>query len=301
MTPRVCLVPDRHDSTYPPFTRKIRPLTSNNPPLCRILGPMAFDNQPRHSTGRPTGSGARPRRAYQPGDEPPIMSGYTYHPTITEDPTQPQQPPEPDNQSGSSWGSRQRTPRASGYSQAHPSIPQRAYEPLSPGWSTPNSIDNYKPKSHIGLYIGIVVLIVVAVIGAFLLNSLPGPEEKPTNTTAPWPTPTDTRTGGIAFDNGSVKGYWLITKTAWSSHSVTITVEIQVDSGTLYYDFYAYGLDDRSQNTPTYEGPQALEPGFAGPDQVVRGTITFEVPRQDLTLVLAGSFGTQLSALTVSG
>lgn len=221
------------------------------------------------------------------------MSGYTYDPTRSYDPAHPQgttATPAPVGQPGQPM-----------YGQ--PNQPQVAQpnQPITGTHTVPDSIDNYKSKSRVGWYIAIALIVVAAIIGGIILNNIPAPQDQPTTTTGHYPTPTDTRTGGIAFDNGAVTGYWLITKTTWSGDSVTVALEIQVDTGTLFYDFYAYGLDDRSQLSPLYEGPQALEPGFAGPGQTVTGTVTFRVPRQSLTLVLSGTGVNQLSALTIEG
>ena len=164
----------------------------------------------------------------------------------------------------------------------------------------PDSIANYRPKSHLGWYILIGALLIVAIVVGILLNNLASPQAKPTPTPSQ-PVATDTRTGGLPFsDGGQVAGYWQITRTAWTSDSVTVTVEIQLDSGTLRYEFYAYDNVAGSTIEPTYDAPDSLVPGFLGPGQSITGTLTFASTQQAMTLVLASDNAyTQLSALTI--
>ena len=175
----------------------------------------------------------------------------------------------------------------------------------SPLISTPppgDSIDNYRSKTNTAWIIVLVVLLVVGIAGVIVLNNLPRPEV----TTTPTPPPpttysTESRTGGIAFEDATVSGYWRITETVWGTSGVRLTVEVMVDSGVLYYAFYAYASDDLTQHEPVTTSPMDLEPGFAGPGEKVSGTITFELPRQPMTLIMVSRGHNQLSALPVEG
>jgi hypothetical protein len=82
---------------------------------------------------------------------------------------------------------------------------------------------------------------------------------------------------------------------------VQLTIEITVDSGTLFYTFYAYSGIDMDVLEPSQTSPSDLQPGFAGPGETVVGTLTFELDRQPMTLVMAGRGKTQLAALPVEG
>ena len=201
-------------------------------------------------------------------DETPILSGYTYQP------------------------GRESTP---------PPISPEATSPLLETQPPADSIENYKPKKHLGWVIAGVVVIIVAIVVGFILNAAPAPVE-PEQSTSPRPTSysTDSRKGGIAFADSTTSGYWKITNTTWEGSTVHLNIEITVDSGTLYFDFYAYASNDLTTLDPTPEIGD-LRGGFAGPGNTITGTLTFDVPRQPLTLIMISRSQTQLSALPVDG
>jgi len=165
----------------------------------------------------------------------------------------------------------------------------------------PDSIDNYKPKKHLGWVIAGAAIVVVAIIVGFIINAIPE-QTQPEQSTGPRPTAysTDMRKGGVAFADATTSGYWKITNTAWDGDTVRLNIEITVDSGTLYYDFYAYASNDLTTVDPT-ETPGDLRHGFAGPGDTIAGTLTFSVARQPLTLIMLSRNQTQLSALPVDG
>lgn len=173
--------------------------------------------------------------------------------------------------------------------------------PTSAGPGPADSIANYRPKRHVGWYIVAGVIVVVAISVGLLLNNLAAPATPAPTTSGSQPTMTDTRTGGLPFsDGGRTTGYWRITHCVWTDDSVTITVEIDVDSGTLHYEFYAYDNQAGATLQPDYVTPDALVPGFLGPGQSITGSLTFSVSQRAMTLVLASDdLYTQLSALTV--
>jgi len=174
--------------------------------------------------------------------------------------------------------------------------------PLRPEPAPPDTIDNYKAKKPVGWIIAIAGVVIVAIVGVIIATNLPpGPDSTPTPTsTRPAPA-TPSRTGGLPFAENSVSGYWKITETTWTDTGVRLSVEITVDSGTLYYDFYAYDSKGQDRIAPTWGAPSDLQPGFVGPGQTLVGTISFTVDRQPLTLVMSSRNQTQLSALPVEG
>ena len=225
------------------------------------------DPGPRRSDPGPqTRSAAKPRRALS--DEPPILSGYTYQP------------------------GKESTP---------PPIDPQATHPLLEAQPPTDSIENYQPKKHLGWVIAGVAVIVVAIIVGLILNAIPEQVE-PTQTASARPTSysTDSRKGGIAFADTTTSGYWKITNSVWDGSTVRLNIEITVDSGTLYYDFYAYASNDLTTVDPSAK-PGDLRGGFAGPGETVTGVLTFDVPRQPLTLIMISRNQTQLSALPVDG
>jgi len=225
------------------------------------------DPGPRRSDPGPqTRSAAKPRRALS--DDTPILSGYTYQP------------------------GRESTP---------PPISPEASSPLLETFPPKDSIENYKPKRHLGWVIAGVAVVIVAIVVGIILNAIPAPVE-PEQSTSPRPTSysTDSRKGGIAFADSTTSGYWKITNTSWDGPSVRLNIEITVDSGTLYYDFYAYASNDLTTVDPT-STPGDMRGGFARPGDTITGTLTFDVPRQPLTLIMISRNQTQLSALSVDG
>ena len=225
------------------------------------------DPGPRRSDPGPqTRSAAKPRRAYT--DEPPILSGYTYQP---------------------------------GHDAGPPPISPQAAYPLMDDQPPTDSIDNYKPKKHFGWVIAGVAIVIVAIIVGLIINAIPEQVE-PEQTTSARPTSytTDSRKGGIAFADTTTSGYWKITNTAWDGSTVRLSIEITVDSGTLYYDFYAYATTDLTTVEPTAK-PGDMRGGFARPGDTITGTLTFDVSRQPLTLIMTSHDQTQLSALPVTG
>ena len=174
--------------------------------------------------------------------------------------------------------------------------------PLTPaGPVQPDSIANYRPKRHIGWYIVIGAVLVVAIVVGLVLNNLAAPTAPTPTPSATQPTVSDTRTGGLPFDDGGrVSGYWRITRSVWTADSVTLTVEVEVDAGTLHYEFYAYDNVAGATLQPIYSAPDALVPGFLGPGQSITGSLTFASTHRQMTLILASDDAyTQLSALTV--
>ncbi|MCL2482134.1 MAG: hypothetical protein FWF43_01705 [Propionibacteriaceae bacterium] len=237
------------------------------------MSPAPNDPAPRRSfPGHQTSSSGPPRRAFTPEETQPILSGYTYQ------------------------------PREPGQTSQPPPLSQTASEPLAPLTPPADSMENYKPKKRLGWVIALVIILVVG-ISAGIFISMHQPPAAPSQSATARPTsyPTPSRTGGQAFADPTVTGYWKITSTQWSSTGVRLNVEITVDTGLLRYSFYAYANSDSTRLDPVTTSASDLLPGFAGPGDTVTGTLTFELTRQPMTLVLVSTSQPQLSALAVEG
>ncbi|MDR2930394.1 MAG: hypothetical protein LBV06_05765 [Propionibacteriaceae bacterium] len=222
--------------------------------------------RPRRSfSGPQTSSSATPRRAFDEAEQPPILSGYEYQP---------------------------------GHS-APTAITAEPWQPITAGVETPDSINNYRSRPPV-LWLAIIGLVLaLAVVGAIVISNMQSTPDASQTSPRPSTYATQTRSGGTAFEDSAVSGYWKITNCAWGTSGVTLTIEITVDTGTLYYDFYGYANSDRTQLPPVTSGATELEPGFIGPGQTVTGTLAFELDRQPMTVVLISRGMQQLSALAV--
>lgn len=178
-----------------------------------------------------------------------------------------------------------------------------ARDPIVPSAQPTRSIDHYKPKTQIAILIGMGLLLIVTLAGGILINQIPAPgptvNATPSRLPPPTPLPSDGRTGGLPFKDKDVEGYWKIVEANWEDDSLTITINIQVDEGILYYSFYAYATDDLTQHYPVEGIAEDLTAGFAGPGDTVRGTLTFNLPPQPMTLILVGIGQNQISALSI--
>ena len=228
--------------------------------------PTPAGGPPRRSQRGPQSAPpAAPRRAYV--DEPPILAGYTYVPGRTETP---------------------------------PPLPAAASEPILPSEPPPVSIEDFKPKRNTVWFVLLGIVLVLAIGAGILINNHPMTVSPTGPTTTPIAYPTPTRTGGTGFADSSSSGYWKITNTTWGASGVQLTLEITVDTGRLYYQFYAY-TQAGDVLEPVPGSPSELQPGFVPAGQTVTGTLTFQAPRQPLTLIMVSTGQNQLSALPVSG
>lgn len=136
------------------------------------------------------------------------------------------------------------------------------------------------------------VAVIVAALGLWFAGRGSTPEATPTATPSAAATE---RTGGIAFDgSGGLTGYWRITDQHWTATTVTLSVELFVDSGRLGYEFYAYDNAEARVYDPLPSGtvPQ-LQPGRLMAGESVHGILTFDVSPREMTLVLASTVNSQ--------
>ena len=229
-------------------------------------------DNPRHSyPGPQTNSAARPRRAYTPEDIPPTTS--RHQPTRTNQTT-------PTNQTH--WT----TP---------PPLPDDP-QPPGPPPLPPDPINHHRRRT---IWIIVVAAIVVIGIVGGIISALPPRTTNPGALTSQPATPPP-RSGGLSFTTAAATGYWKITKTQWSDTSVRLNVEITVDTGTLYCAFSALDAAG-SPVDPSYVLASDLRPGFVAAGETIVGTLTFNIPRQAMTLVMSDGQQTQLSSLAVPG
>jgi hypothetical protein len=178
---------------------------------------------------------------------------------------------------------------------------------LPPGWPPPSAppavqgraIGRYAAPRRPSPWIILAVAVAVVAFAAIAISALV-PSGGPTPGPAPSSTPSATRSGGAVVDTGSVKGYWSIVSQRWEARSVTVSIEITVDKGLLYYSLYAFGNEDAETLQPIVRDDLSLTAGYVNTGQTLTGTVTFATHRQGLTLVMFDGVATQLSALQIS-
>jgi hypothetical protein len=158
------------------------------------------------------------------------------------------------------------------------------------------------PKRPSGVLILVVVFLLIAVGVVVVRTALSGEEEGSAlpSVTTPTPSPTPQRSGGTGINAGGVVGYWKFTSERWDGDTVTLGVEIAVDEGVLYYEFYAFDDVTADILDPRPGAADSLDArGYISPGQTLTGSLTFR-PRVkgDLTVVMSDG-QTQLSALRV--
>jgi hypothetical protein len=125
---------------------------------------------------------------------------------------------------------------------------------------------------------------------------------------SPTPSPADRATSNITvgapssigLHSDQFEGTWSILNSTWDATGVTITTRIELTSGSLGFSFFCldYVTSDQFEQTDL-GAPGTLRPGLVRAGQSVEGTIRFDKPRNDTMVVLADSFGRQITALLV--
>ena len=172
-----------------------------------------------------------------------------------------------------------------------PAVPPQ--EPLSP--PPPDPAEGRRRT----LWIVVAIILVIGIGGAVIANLPPqttDPGRIPSQTATPPP-----RSGGKGFTTGTgATGYWKITNTQWNDTGVRLSIEITADTGTLYCAFSALDAGGGPLQ-PSYAVASDLRPGFVAAGETVVGTLTFDIQRQAMTLVMSDKQLVQVSALTVPG
>ncbi|MDR0990958.1 MAG: hypothetical protein LBL92_06335 [Propionibacteriaceae bacterium] len=169
-----------------------------------------------------------------------------------------------------------------------------------PGPQQPAIARYATPKRPSGLLILLVALLVV-VAGVVIVTTAVGPAEEatesPSSSSAISSAPQ--RSGGSTIDQAGVTGYWRITSTRWGNDSVTVYLEIDVDSGILACEFYAFVDETAEILVPVATTNQSLTGVvYVSPGQTLTGELTFRTSRTDLTLIMNDG-SVQLSALPI--
>jgi hypothetical protein len=150
----------------------------------------------------------------------------------------------------------------------------------------------------------IVVLVLAAIAAGIAINHFTSPTAA-TPTNRPSTYASSQRSGGTGFSGDKTSGYWRVTKTSWTATSLTVDIELTVDQGRLYYDFYLYPDPAQSdpQQPPLYpvigDNQTMTTPAFTGPGETAEHHLTFDLSQQAATLVLIGEDGQQLSAINL--
>lgn len=204
-----------------------------------------------------------------------------------------------------------------GWSDQQPDRPP-THQPHSPnaplGERPPErvSIDEFRtPKRRTPLIVGIVtgVVLIAIVVAAFFLMRPGGGTASPTPTPTTPPIPSSTRTPTAQgspwvskSDNAS--GWWEITSERWtSSNEVVVEISIEVDSGSLSYDFYAWNNNETSRAThmsSSAPSPQ-LRAGRVGTGQKVKGYVSFRIAQGPGTVLMMNDNLDAVSGLPLKG
>ncbi len=170
------------------------------------------------------------------------------------------------------------------------------------------SIQQYQaPKNHLSLVITVAVLVLVAIVVlvAVRFGDQLNPVQPPIATTAPPSASEPEPTGNaVPFTNSfdDARGVWEITDHQWTAAGLSLSVSFTVTEGTAAADFFA--LDNETTNI--YDpvpraAADALPRSQVNAGETIRGTVLFDKPRGDTTVVLANSLGRQVAALLVTG
>jgi hypothetical protein len=177
-----------------------------------------------------------------------------------------------------------------------PAAPPPGSRPLGAAKPDSLSIDEYKPpKRRVGGLVAFLVGFALLIGGFIAVDHLMRAAQD-----APAPTPSATATlPGLAFESDSATGSWEITKTEWSSDSVTLTVRITVATGSIRYSFYAYNNASMKLAYPITTSNNTLNSGTLTAGQSASGTLSFQISRGLGTLVMLDATENQVSGLPI--
>ncbi|MFZ1412832.1 MAG: hypothetical protein WAS07_15385 [Micropruina sp.] len=158
------------------------------------------------------------------------------------------------------------------------------------------------PKNHTPLLVTIAALVALAlvIVGGIVINAQPRPA--PTVSATPTRVSSPDNLPGLPFTSpdGRVSGRWEVLSSRWDSEGVTVQVRVHAVDGTVTYSFMAFANQGATVHDPV---PGSSRPEL-GTGQIAEGDtaigyLYFEVPREDMTLILATGTGRQMSALVV--
>lgn len=147
------------------------------------------------------------------------------------------------------------------------------------------------------MVLGVVVLVGALIIGMQVLG---GPASNPTGSVTPSAAPTSpsaSRSGQWIEFEGNGDGVFELVKSQWASDGLTATIRVEVKRGQYDFSLVAFSNKSRKSYNPTN-----MTTFTASVDAPFEGTFTFDMPRQDATLVLSTPTGrVALNALPVKG
>lgn len=235
-------------------------------------------------------------------------------------PTQgPSQPPSAWGQGNSAWGQPanqwqqtqqpQPTPAAP---RGRPTAEQPGQQPLGQQTHPTVSIDQFRPKPN---RTGPIVLALAAVLifaGILYFGLRPGAPGDGVTTPTPTPSRTAPRTppsvatagefaNSIAFQSGEVTGRFTINESDWRSSTLVIDLTVEVETGTLNFDFLAMDMASGEVTVPDATNTSDLRNTTLSSGSTVTGTIRFTKPRGDTQILLSTPGSSALAMLAVKG
>lgn len=103
----------------------------------------------------------------------------------------------------------------------------------------------------------------------------------------------------VSSDRWGATAYWEILSTIWDSTGVTITTRLTGDIGTLDFGFFCIDNVTARSYSPIPSRSSLFE-GSVGPGRVSQGSVRFDKPRNDTTVILADGTGRQITALVIT-
>jgi hypothetical protein len=191
-----------------------------------------------------------------------------------------------------------------------PSSPAADPEPLSARGSPRHPGPPGPPRSIRPTVISVLVIAFVAVVvaGASLFAYWGDTHVRaaPARTTVPvYSSPPDR----IDFDTADGKGQLIMRSRSWvkggpvNGSYLRVEVELICIEGEVDYDPYLFQAFDRSgqlfEIAAEATGDRALSVGTLGPGETTRGTIAFDMPRGEVTLLMSDDSENTVTALRV--
>lgn len=183
----------------------------------------------------------------------------------------------------------------------------RAARPQSP--SPSGAIDGYRVRSARGPVVMVVVVavIIVAVLITLAVQSPknPAPATSPSSaaTSSAARTPSSTvapsalpESNTIPIDYNGFQGQWTITGSSWDATGLTLDMEITSSKGSLGFSFFAL---DTGGGSNQYKASGALATGTVTAGSKATGRVFIAKPHSTTLVILANSYGRQITALTV--
>lgn len=158
------------------------------------------------------------------------------------------------------------------------------------------------PRNNATMWVALASILFITIlvaVSALVRSDSPGPTPVPTPIASKRSSPQSDSGNGIPFESSGSKGYWQIDKSSWDGETLTVTMTLRVDEGTLNYAFYAYNNNGASVVDPRYPSSGGFRPGTMKAGQSNSGTVQFVLHKADTTVILATGSGRQIAGLLV--